>query len=133
MITAEDVVNAATDAMGGPFGWEGASDCSVTACDAFLSLTGIDFGAGLRGTYSTRAEALALIRARGGFLAMWRAQAVRCGLVPGAEQSGSIGVVSADGVTFRTLGLCVRPGLWAAKSQSGLSFCPANVEQFWNA
>ncbi|WP_353472319.1 hypothetical protein PVT71_13590 [Salipiger sp. H15] len=133
VITAEEVVAAAFDAMAGPFGWDGASDCSATACAAFETLTGLDLMRGLRGAYGTQAEALALIRARGGFLALWSAQAALCGLAAGAPETGAIGVIRTETMAGRALGLCVRPGLWAAKSPKGAALTPAIMERCWNA
>ncbi|WP_226559634.1 DUF6950 family protein [Salipiger thiooxidans] len=133
MISAADVLDAAFDEMGGPFGWEGQSDCSATACAAWRRLTGIDLMAGLRGLYASRAEALALIRSRGGFTPMWRLQAASWGLREGREATGAIGVIHVDGERYRVLGLCMRPGLWVAKSLTGAAVRPATVEACWNA
>lgn len=133
MITASDVLGAAFDEMGGPFGWDGLSDCSVTACDAWHKLTGLDLMRGLRGRYTTRLEAMALVRSRGGFVQMWRSQAASLGLLEGAEAPGAIGVIRVDGARYRVLGLCMRPGLWVAKSLTGAAVRPATVEACWNA
>ncbi|MCA0848344.1 DUF6950 family protein [Salipiger thiooxidans] len=133
MITASDVLDAAFDEMGGPFGWEGQSDCSATACAAWRRLTGIDLMAGLRGLYASRAEAMALIRSRGGFTSMWRLQAASWGLIGGREVTGAIGVIRVEGADYLVLGLCMRPGLWVAKSRTGAAVRPATVEVCWNA
>lgn len=121
------------DAMGGPFRWDGTGDCSVTACAAFQRLTGLDLMQGLRGAYTTQAEALAVIRARGGFLALWGAQAAVCGLSECEPTTGAIGVIHTENMVGRSLGLCVRPGLWAAKSPIGAALTPAKLERCWNA
>ena len=132
MIAAADVLDAAFDEMGGPFGWEGQSDCSATACAAWRRLTGIDLMAGLRGLYASRSEAVALIRSRGGFGPMWRAQAAARGLREGREAVGAIGVIRVSGADYLVLGLCMRPGLWVAKSRTGAAVRPATVEVCWN-
>ena len=53
----------------GPIVW-GSSDCCTRACDVFAALHGVDPMAPLRGRYSSAAEALHMIRARGGWLRM---------------------------------------------------------------
>jgi len=51
------------------FAW-GSRDCFIWACDAVQAVTGRDPGADLRQTYSTAAEALALLRRLGGLAAL---------------------------------------------------------------
>ena len=133
VITAEEVVAAAFDAMDGPFDWGGAADCSATACAAFQRLTGIDLLFDLHGAYSNQSEALSLIKRRGGFLKAWTDQMALCGLSECEPETGAIGVIHTENMVGRSLGLCVRPGLWVAKSQKGAAMTPAKVERCWNA
>jgi hypothetical protein len=48
-----------------PFAW-GAHDCCTWAADAVQAITGIDHAADLRGTYSTQAQAGAVLAQHGG-------------------------------------------------------------------
>lgn len=131
LITPDDAVGAALDAMAGPFGWKGAADCGATACAAFQALTGVDLMRGLRGRYVDRRGAMAIIRAAGGFVALWHGQARGAGISPGPECCGSIGIIRPQNA--RVLGLCVEPGLWAAKAMRGAMFCEVDSEVCWNA
>jgi len=129
-ITPDAAFEAAAEAMAGRFGWEGASDCSVTACAAFEALTGLDLMVGLRGQYHDRRSALALIRARGGFTPMWQSQARAAGLISAGERPGALGIICPR---WRVLALCIEPGLWAAKARRGLILTRINSESCWNA
>jgi hypothetical protein len=133
MILPSDVIDAAFHAMGMPFAWSGDQDCCASACAAFERITGRDLMLGLRGTYDDRRSAIALIRARGGFLSLWEGQARLAGLGERVEATGCIGVIRVQGARWRVLGLCVEPGLWAAKSAAGVALVRAEVERCWNA
>ena len=130
-ITPDDAAGAALVAMSGPFGWEGASDCSATACAAFYELTGVDLMAGLRGQYHDKPSAIRLIRSSGGFRALWTIEARRVGLHVCRETAGAIGIIKYQ--STRVLALCVEPGFWAAKSLNGAVFCRTKSEICWNA
>jgi len=77
-------MGAVLDVFRGPFVW-GEGDCCTSACDAFRRLYGIDPMAPLRGRYSSEAEAMALIRAWGGWRRMTARLAALAGLLPGTE------------------------------------------------
>jgi hypothetical protein len=58
-----EAINAAQSQ---PFAW-GSNDCCLFAAGCAQAITGVDAAATLRGTYSTEAEAEAIIAAAGGF------------------------------------------------------------------
>jgi hypothetical protein len=63
------LVAAIEAARGRPFAW-GAMDCCLFAADVVLAMTGVDYAAGFRGRYDSRAGAVALLGARGGLEAV---------------------------------------------------------------
>ena len=110
------------------FAW-GSHDCCLFAADCAKAITGIDAAAQLRGTYSTEAEAQAIIDEAGGFFALvtqlassqgWRriqpTQAGRGDLVSYTPGGGSpaLGVcvgsqcafLNKKGVAFGSLSKC---------------------------
>lgn len=52
-----------------PFSW-GSADCCTFAADVVQAMTGVDLAASFRGRYSTHAEAVAVLGARGGLEAV---------------------------------------------------------------
>jgi len=60
----DDAVSAARSLQ---FEW-GVHDCCILAANLIQEITGVDIAAGYRGTYSTEAEATAIIEAAGGFV-----------------------------------------------------------------
>lgn len=103
-----------------PFQW-GAMDCSIFAADVVLALTGRDFAESFRGRYSTRAEAVALLGARGGL------EAVVTGFLgqplPTALLARRGDVVMVETPEGRALGICVGQKAACAGPQ-GLTFVP---------
>jgi hypothetical protein len=80
------------------FVW-GENDCCLFVADVLLAITGIDYGAALRGTYSTEAEALAIVQEHGdieGFL----------DYILGAENQIRTGMVGRGDVVVTTQGSC---------------------------
>ena len=113
------VLAAALEVMDRPWRWGGA-DCCTAACDVFAALHGIDPMLPLRGRYASRAGALRLIAAWGGWLAMGDGLAERAGLVRADHgQPGDIGIIR-DARGALALGICTERG-WAGKNNSGLS------------
>lgn len=111
-----DKVLAAVDAvMSRPFEW-GAADCCTSACDVFLQLWGIDPMAAIRAQYTGLRGAAALIQAHGGLPAMAEAIAAQTGLIEGHAIGGL--ALSHDA---RSLLVCIEPGHWAGKSQTGFA------------
>jgi len=103
----------------GPFVW-GVSDCCTCACDAFLDMTGIDPMADLRGRYASAQDAMAHVKARGGWKAMFRGFAAQHGLAvsdTGEWSEGALGLAKERGRYALVIGI---PGQrWAAKIDGG--------------
>ena len=110
----------------GPVVW-GVSDCCTRACDVFAALHGVDPMAPLRGQYGSQAEALALIRARGGWRRMCNDLADVAGLVRGRGDVGALALVRWSGSIALAVG--VRGG-WAAPDGSGSVIVPSAIERW---
>ena len=119
-------MSAAVDAMSGPFSRRDR-DCWRTAAKAFEALFGVDpMGAH---TYATLAEAKAVIRQGGGRDAYCARLAERAGLIEAEPASGLIGIVKTEGHEFGwSGGLCIKPGVWAVKHGTGVSFLQSHVK-----
>lgn len=127
-VTPDAVRAAALDIMTARRWVWGVSDCSAAACDVFARLHGVDPLAPLRGRYRTAAAARAAQGAD--WLAVCRALAGRAGLVEGAEVPGALGLIRhAEGLA---LAVCVRPGVWVAKTPGGLAEVRAEAECCWS-
>ena len=107
-----------------PFCWGGLSggqDCCLFAADVVFALTGRDFAESFRGRYSSRAEAVALLGARGGL------EAVVTGCLgeplPTALLARRGDVVMVDTPEGRALGVVVGAKAVGAGPQ-GLTFVP---------
>lgn len=131
-VTPDAAMEAALDAMAGPFVW-GRRDCCLAAALAFDLLHGVDPMAGLHHQYHDRRGAVALIRSSGGFASLCHVQAHRAGLRASDEAPGAIGLLTLASVTGRALGLCIEPGLWAAKAPQGATILTITPERCWNA
>ena len=132
MIQPAEVIGAAFDVMSGPWEW-GRSDCLASACAGFRQLTGVDLFAEMRGTYSSRAGSARIIRQRGGLVPMCEARAREFGLRSGGEETGDIGIVAFPGMSWTVLALCVRPGLWVARTRTGAAVHRATMVRCWRA
>lgn len=75
-----------------PFLW-GTSDCCLFAADAVQAITGTDFAAQWRGTYSDARGALAHIEAAGGVPALVPFEEIE----PGYAQRGDVVMLDMDG------------------------------------
>ena len=109
------------EVMDRPWQW-GAADCCTAACDVFQRLHGIDPMEPLRGRYISRVGAMRLVALDGGWLAMGDKLAARSGLVDSDGREGDIGIIRTGDQL--ALGICTSPGIWAAKSETGLSTVP---------
>lgn len=86
----------------------GSSDCLLSPADYARDLSGVDVGGPWRGTYSTEAEALAIVREAGGAAPLLGGALLRAGFIPvETPGEGDIVVVVAGGVEFG--GLCTGP------------------------
>lgn len=113
-------MDAALEAMSGPFD-RARNDCWRSAAKAFETLFGVDpMGPH---AYRTIGQARALIRNAGGRDAYCAARANAAGLVEAEPAPGLIGVVQTEGHEFDwSGGICIKPGLWAVKRGSAVSF-----------
>lgn len=116
----EAVVRAASRIMSRQWCWRDAF-CAAAACDVFRELHGFDPMAEVRGSFATERGALRWVRARGGMtLAVGGVLEPQgfaaCGAVPGA-----LGLVPQPGPFGAVLAICIRPGAWAAKTETGLA------------
>lgn len=104
-----------------PFAW-GRNDCCLWAADAVLATTGTDHAAGIRGTYSTAAEAVRVVAELGGMEAIGaRAGAA---IPPLMAAEGDIGLIDADGRGM--LAVCAGQG-WLAPAALGLALYPLDA------
>lgn len=127
-VTPDAVRAAALDIMTARRWVWGVSDCSAAACDVFARLHGVDPLAPVRGSYASEAEARAV--QGDDWPEVCAGLAARAGLVEGPEASGSIGLIRhAAGLA---LAVCIRPGLWAAKSMRGLAVVRARAVRCWS-
>lgn len=124
---AAAVLIAVQDVMQGPFVW-GAGDCCTSACDVFARLYGIDPMAPLRGRYASESQAMAMIRARGGWRRMTAQLADLAGLLPGVGGAGEIGLIKLP--AGFALGVGVGGGQWAGRVDGGYQTV-GNVVRSW--
>ena len=118
------VMAVCLEVMDRPWRW-GAADCCTAACDVFSRLHGVDPMQPLRGRYSSRVGAMRLVTQEGGWLTMGEKLARRAGLVASEGGAGDIGVIRAEGQL--ALGICLAPGVWAAKDEAGMATVPEFV------
>lgn len=115
-----------------PFQW-GVQDCATFACDAVIEMIGQDPWAAHRGTYSTEADADAIVTEAGGLEALAASIAATIGLeecgrnfvhrgdfalvevgnqrLMGIVLAGKVAVPGADGVQFVPMAKIIRA--WA--------------------
>jgi hypothetical protein len=129
MVSAERAMAAVLQVMTGPIVW-GRSDCCAAACDVFALLHGVDPMAPLRGVYTSEAQALRLIRARGGWVQMCEGLARAALLVPGTGAAGELGLLCLDG-RF-TLAVGVGGGMFAVRIEGGFATTAGQVASWRN-
>lgn len=116
--------------------WQwGAADCCTGASDVFAALHGFDPMAPVRGQYDTALSAYRLIREWGGFAAMAQSLADIAGLRASDGLPGDIGlspVGATEGPERRALLICIQPGAWAGKTDTGFAILPT-AERCWRA
>lgn len=117
------ILPVALDIMDRDWEW-GVADCCTAASDVFRRLHGVDPMAPLRGRYASQRSAWRLIRKHGGWDAMTAELAARAGLSEGVGAPGEIGLAQMIEGTH-ALVICVAPGRWAGKSETGLRTVPA--------
>ena len=125
---------AVISAMDTPMQW-GQSDCCAAACTVFHTLHGVDPMENVRGRYKSAAEASNIVDPWGGLLPYAEHLAESCGLVAGIGETGEIGVSCggrAIGFGGRCLLICVKPGVWAAKTRRGFATV-REVDRSWRA
>lgn len=92
-----------------PFTW-GRHDCALWAADWVLACTGEDLAAGFRGRYATRAQAVALLGARGGLEAVVTSALGAPLATPRLARRGDVVSVTTD--EGPALGVCDGPRAW---------------------
>ncbi len=127
---APDLVAYLQEQAARPFARPDA-DCCFHAADWVLRRTGIDPAIDLRGTYSDLRGAVQIIRAWGGFEAMWRWNMAVCGFtVTAAPQEGDVGILR-DRLGRALAGIRVRR-TWAMKSRQGVLFEEGSCLVAWS-
>jgi len=111
--------------------WQwGVLDCSLFCADAAMVVSGRDPGKGIRGTYSTEAEAMAIVAAAGGMEAFigarleaigWRRWSYR----DGPWRDFDIGVIDcpAGALGLRT----ATPAIWWAEKRRWIARTPVGL------
>ena len=104
------------------FEW-GVHDCCLFAADAVQAMTGQDLAQGLRGSYSTEAEAEGVLANLGGVAALVTA---RLGepVLPTMARPGDVGLVEIAG--RQSLAVCIGQH-WQAPGPDGLRVLPRRV------
>lgn len=117
---------------GGEGGFRG-HDCTLWAANWAHALTGIDPADDLRGTYSTREDAEAIVKGAGGFVRlMWRrlADPGRGWNTTEKARDGVIGVVVLPAIRFE--GPAIRyGGRWLVADPSGIVALPGRTQAIW--
>lgn len=114
------MLHVVADEMCGVFEWA-QSDCCKAAARVFARLWGVDPMAG----WPDYSGAHGALRSLGGRGAGWARAvawgAAQAGLKPAAPHPGALALVPADAPAFgnRAVAICIRPGLWAARSGDG--------------
>jgi hypothetical protein len=113
------VMDVAIELAEMPWEW-GQADCCTFACDVFARVYGIDPMADIRGTYDSAASAARLVAARGGMAHNVRATLRAAGLVPCEPREGALGVITDTGGAM-VAAICAAPGVWLARTATGIS------------
>ena len=98
-----------------PFDW-GSHDCVLWAADAVLAVSGVDLAAEYRGTYGTDAEAMRLLKRKGGLEVLGDLAGER--IRPLAAGVGDVGIVS-DETGREMFGVCAGAA-WLVATAEGL-------------
>jgi hypothetical protein len=120
------------------WGGVGGDDCKTFPATWMQYAIGIDPAAGLRGTYSTKAEAHAILKAAGGSLAFMDGKLAPhgCWRVD-APQDGDIGLVrmmageNYDDVMLTEVGAIRFGPSWASIAPRGVVACRAEAIAIW--
>ena len=114
------ILHAVLDVMDRPWQW-GTYDCCTAASEVFYRLTGIDPSADLRGTYSTRREAMRIIRNYGDFLEMTDALAAKAGLTPTDTPAPGYMTVCKMPAGHLAMTICLAPNRFVGKTLTGFT------------
>lgn len=131
VVTGSEVLRQAGYVMDARFIWS-KRDCCTAACDLFYRLHGLDPMASLRGAYTTRREAEAIISQSGGLVRLARGLAAKSGLQaipPDAAEPGDIGVI--DNAELRALVISIGYGAWVGKAPRGRAIVLEGIEGAW--
>lgn len=107
------------DRMTTPFKW-GEHDCCLWGADCVQAVSGMDPAVAYRGTYSTAAQAVALVDSLGGMEAIGAMGGAEC--APLGAGVGDVGLV-LDGEGHQVIGVCVGT-LWLVAAKDGLGALP---------
>lgn len=120
------------------WGGVGGDDCMTFPASWALQAIGLDPADGLRGTYTTRAEAQAIVDAHGGALAFMGSKLLAIGARRTDQPAdGDIGLVrmlagdTPDDVSMRAVGAIRFGPLWASLAPAGVVATRAECIAAW--
>jgi hypothetical protein len=111
-----------------PFAWGLRKDCTV-ACVAFARLHGVDSLATASHTYKTALGAARILNRFGGY-AGWCDATFD---LPRTDSPGpgDLALIESADAFGAALGLCIQPGEFAIKTESGMTIAPATILKGW--
>ena len=128
VITSRAAFDAAFARMRQPFEWGLRSDCTA-ACEAFKAIHGVDPLADCADDYRTALGAARILKRAGGYLAWCRAT------FPMPEtthpQAGDLALINSADRFGAALAICIQPGEFAAKTESGMVITKADIQGAW--
>ena len=120
---------AALDHFRQPFAWGLRRDCTV-ACVAFQALHGTDPLGDCADRYATRLGAARILRRAGGYLGWCRAT-LRLPEVTDPA-AGDLALIASADAFGAALTLCITPGVFAGKTETGMVVTRAKVLGGWS-
>tara|TARA_R110002126_G_scaffold78081_2_gene194609 strand:- start:7022 stop:7378 length:357 start_codon:yes stop_codon:yes gene_type:complete len=115
--------------MRNPFKWGLRRDCTA-ACVAFEALHGLDPLWGCQARYKTARGAALILKRAGGYLA-WCEDTFD---LPKTDtpKTGDLALVASADPLGAALAICIRPGEYAAKTETGVRIILAEVCGSWS-
>ncbi len=127
-ITDRAVLGAVLDTMRRPFAWGLRRDCTA-ACVAFEALHGHDPLRGCQARYTTAQGAALILGRAGGYLAWCEATFD----LPKTKtpQAGDLALIASADPLGSALAICIRPGEFAAKTETGVKITRGDILGAW--